>query len=193
MQTCLERALNFFIKATDLWPKFVESTYCQAKCYCLTGQLEEGRKKLEHLASLDPRYLTKAAQDKDFRQLWPEIEGRIGQFTFLSVPRAVETLALIQKTVETIEWGKGVGLKSFQEFHPKTLENIERVIKETRDSLQGMNFDVEKLYADALAARRQAEAMVENGLKIRIQGDSTEKARAELGQFYKWRYSGGSS
>lgn len=168
MRACLERASGFLRNAANLWPKFLESTYTLAKCHSLLGQLDEGRKRLEYFSDLDRRYLAKAGKDKDFSPLWPDIESIIRRATVSPGPRAQATLAQIARTAEAIGWAGRAHLRAFRDFHPKRLESIENVVGEAKQSLQGVDVDIERLYAHVVATRCDAEQVVEEGIQNRL-------------------------
>ncbi|MGD0009702.1 MAG: hypothetical protein ABSE93_14300 [Terriglobia bacterium] len=166
MRACLERALGFLINADNLWPKFLESAYTLAKCHSLLGQLDEGRKKLEYFSDLDRRYLAKAGKDKDFSPLWPDIESIIRQSAVSPGPRAQATLAHIAKTAEAIGWARRIGPNSHWEL--RKLASIEKDIGEAKQSLQGVNVDIEDLCAHVVDVRHEVEQTVESDLQNRI-------------------------
>jgi len=70
----LEAALNYFSKALELEPEYLDARYNIACIKCKNGEFQEAIQSLREIAQEDERFIETATQDEDFEPIWENEE-----------------------------------------------------------------------------------------------------------------------
>jgi len=178
MRECLDRALRYLGKAANLWPRFADIVYTQAKCHALLGQAPDAMKKLEILSDRDRRYFAKASQDGDFEKLRAEVEELSRRATISPGPLAQAVQAKLDEVAEAVPWAKRSAPPWKEDV--AAIETIERELSKARESLPTLDVDIEGLNERLSQTRTELNEIAQRSFKNNIDASQQAIASCEL-------------
>lgn len=174
MRACLERALEYLAKSSQLAPESAEIIYCQAKCLALLGQPNRALEKFRILSDGDRTYYAKSTVDDDFGVMRNEIEELFKGSLTSPGPRARAAGLGLTNAIEALAWARKSG--PAETLDRQRIEALEQEVVSARQQLMGLDVNIQKILSRSGEIRGEMEVLADRVMNDRIASLENESA-----------------